>query len=322
MDWNQYSKALFFDTTINKSWVTKCKKYLLDIFGNSIQNSIILDYGFGRGNWSIAFSELGAKKVFSVDISEHNVSKFQNFLLENGLHKQIKCVRADFSETNSSVPYHDLLWSYGIFHHLRNPAQFIKNVSKLSDTPKFGLIYAYEVNSLRSEVIQLFRQFLDAPVNPILIDFKKFYNKRIYMRCIDDYCAPTINFYSFSELEKICKPIFYPETVISQVDSFSHNFGDFKFELDFSAVHLRFGRHNFEFKKICFEKKWNQFLYLKTRPFIKNLESLLVLQKKDLTLEKRISITINFHNLYYSSFSHGQYEFVKNLPLFLKSAAV
>ena len=45
---------MFILERLNSNWIKKCKNYLKSIFKNKIKNSIVVDYAFGNGNWSIA----------------------------------------------------------------------------------------------------------------------------------------------------------------------------------------------------------------------------------------------------------------------------
>ena len=47
-----------------------------------------MDYGFGRGNWTLAFNKLKAKGVVSIDISKFNVTQLQNIVRELNINKQ------------------------------------------------------------------------------------------------------------------------------------------------------------------------------------------------------------------------------------------
>ena len=230
---NDYAKSMFFFENLNDRWILKCKKYLLYIFKNKIKNSVIVDYAFGRGNWAIAFYELGAKKVIAVDKSNYNVIKLKKYLKKKSI-KNIKVIKGDILNTKI-LENVDIFWIYGIFHHLKNIKKFIlllRNIWKKKEA--IAMVYAYNNNSLREIVINFSRKYLKFK------NYKQFLNSSYYfshssrLRIRDDLVVDHIKWYSQKELIDILKK--YKFYGIKFCKSFE-NFNGIK-SSEFNAHHL------------------------------------------------------------------------------------
>ena len=234
---NDYAKSMFFFETLNDRWIINCVKYLKKIFGDKIKDANIVDYAFGRGNWSIAFHKLGAKKVIAIDKSLHNVIKLKTYLKKNNI-KNVKVLHGDVV-TATFEDTIDIYWIYGIFHHLKNINKFIYTIEKSwQNKNAIGLIYAYEKNSIRNYIINFARKYLAFNSYEDFLKNSYYFNHFSRLRARDDIVVDHIKWYSEKEIVKILnKGKFYP---IKRLASFEKFNGLQNFE--FNPHHLIFSK--------------------------------------------------------------------------------
>ncbi len=217
---NEYAKSMFILERLNSNWIKKCKNYLKSIFKNKIKNSIVVDYAFGNGNWSVAFRDLGAKQVISIDDSQYNVDKFQDYIKRNNI-KNIKIIKGDILDVRLDQKI-DIFWIYGIFHHIQNISKFISNIKKSwRNSNSTALIYVYNKYSLRELIINFSRKFLKFKNYN---EFKKnsfIFNNFARMRVRDDMVVNYIKWYSKYELLTFLKKKrLYANKFFGSFDSF------------------------------------------------------------------------------------------------------
>ena len=296
MSWDSYSSELFQGSELTEDWIEKCAAYLRFIFGESLDGERVLDYGFGRGNWSLAFEKLGATRVNAVDISQRNVEVFSRIVAERSLDNCIKCYQSDFQKRNQLLVGHSLIWLYGIFQHLNEPKELLINILKSDTHAEHGLLYAYEKNSIRSHVIAAFREFMDAPLDPAVLSKSKssFTDVRTFRRCIDDYCAPTVNFFEESEIFELFEEIM-PKASITRVPSFMNFLGDEVQECDFSAIHI-----HFSLTKVARLSKVDRQIVSNFPSEITNTLNEFMHATRFKNMQWKLKFLIDFHNAYYS----------------------
>ena len=296
MNWDSYSDVLFEDSQLTEEWISKCAAYLEQVFGRELSNEIVLDYGFGRGNWSLAFAQLKAKQIFAVDISFTNIKRFTSFLSNKKVFDQITCLESDYQGMSPHIEKHSLIWIYGVLQHLKDPGNLFKNLSRVSDKPVSGLVYAYEKGSIRYEIIEAFRQFLVNPLIPTILRENKarFVNQRAYNRCVDDYCAPTVKFFDELEVRNLIEYAF-PSSVIERVPSFMNFLGDDLHEVDFSAIHLRFTQ-----TRMISEQMFMPSTNLYVNPNLYEDFRSRVRYHVNQNESWKLDLLIDFHNSYYS----------------------
>tara|TARA_Y100000590_G_scaffold428325_1_gene539507 strand:+ start:8473 stop:9573 length:1101 start_codon:yes stop_codon:yes gene_type:complete len=201
---NDYAKSMFYLEEINDIWIKKCSKYLKYIFGKKIKNSVIVDYAFGRGNWSLAFKKLGAKEIIAIDKSIHNVNKFKKYLKKNKI-TNINVIEGDILKTKIKSKV-DIFWVYGIFHHIKNINKLIFNIKKFwNNKSSVGLIYTYDKYSLRELIVEFCRKNLKYSNYD---QFKKNsyqFNHFARLRVRDDMVVDYIKWYSKIELYNVLK---------------------------------------------------------------------------------------------------------------------
>src|SRR2546426_718736 len=127
---NDYAQSMFRFEYLNEKWIRRCADYLHRIFGERIKGRVVLDYAFGRGNWSLAFLEAGAQKVIAIDAAESNVRKLVRYSEERNID------RLDVVEGNvlqAPMPYRaDILWVYGILPCVSQPELFLSAICGLA----------------------------------------------------------------------------------------------------------------------------------------------------------------------------------------------
>jgi hypothetical protein len=220
---NDYAKSMFYFEKLNPSWIYKCKKYLNYIFKSKIKNSIVVDYAFGNGNWSVAFQKLGAKEVIAVDYSGHNVEKFKTYLKKNKINN-IKVIKGDILDVNLKKKI-DIFWVYGIFHHIENINKLISNIKKYwKNSNTSALIYTYNKYSLRELIVNFSRKHL---IYKNYSEFKKNsfrFSNFSRLRVRDDVVVNYIKWYSKYELINCLKnKKMYGYRFIKSFDSFLGN---------------------------------------------------------------------------------------------------
>jgi hypothetical protein len=196
---DEYAKSMFRFESLHPAWITRCARYLSSIFGDEIKGCTVIDYAFGRGNWSLAFLEAGASRVIAVDASTTNVASFADYLKEHGI-KGVDVREGNILEEpiNETV---DILWAYGIIHHISDPQNFLSLLTDLVHNDSgMGLIYTYNNNSLRQAVVELARQALQYETYNEFLDDSFLFSHHARLRVRDDLTAPCIHWHSRTDL--------------------------------------------------------------------------------------------------------------------------
>ncbi len=200
---NDYANSMFRYEFLNENWLKKCSAYLNFILKGRVKNKVVVDYAFGRGNWSVAFIRTGAKEVYAIDASKDNCIKFQAYCDRKGL-KNIHIIHRNILKQEIGIKA-DLIWCYGIMYIFKktDKVMFVKKIKQLAKDDK-ALFYFYEYNSgsLREFIVQTSRElFKYSSQKEFLIDSFKFI-RSARMRVRDDLTAPYIFSYTHFELQK------------------------------------------------------------------------------------------------------------------------
>ena len=100
-----YARNMFAYESLHDTWIDKCQGYLEYVFGgDSLKGATVIDYAFGRGNWSAAFIQAGAERVYSIDASQHNCDKLKGWCAKNGV-KGIEISLSEMIEDIIRRPY-------------------------------------------------------------------------------------------------------------------------------------------------------------------------------------------------------------------------
>lgn len=192
---DDYAQSMFRYEVPHPRWITRCAAYLTHIFGDAIQGATVVDYAFGRGNWSLAFIEAGAKDVIAIDAAESNVAKFSDYLRASGI-SGIHVVQGNILEQ----PIHaqaDILWVYGILPCIEPEAEFLRALTGLwRNDAGIGLAYAYNRHSLRQVMIDLARQALVYDSYAAFEEDAFYFTPAARMRVRDDLTAPVVRWHT------------------------------------------------------------------------------------------------------------------------------
>ena len=199
---NNYANSMFRSEYLHEKWLKKCQSYLCSIFGRSLEGKVVLDYAFGRGNWSVAFSRLGVERVISVDASVDNVERFKEYC-KNARIKHVEVIHGNIMEENLKYDV-DIFWIYGILQHIQSPNRFLYKLSKLArNKDAKWLIYHYDASSMRQFVVDACRKIVSYSRESDFTKDSYLFVPSARMRARDDLTAPIVNFKSLDSLEKM-----------------------------------------------------------------------------------------------------------------------
>ena len=186
---------------LNAEWIERCACYLRRIFGDRLAGRVVLDYAFGRGNWSMAFLAAGAKKVIAVDAAASNVHKFADYCRQHGV-RGVEVVQGNVLESSLSCSA-DILWIYGILPCIAEPEAFLRAICGLArDANAESLLYAYNAGSLRQVIVHLGRKGRTYSAYEDFLADAMLFNPAARLRARDDLTAPLANFHSAARLRK------------------------------------------------------------------------------------------------------------------------
>jgi len=129
--------------------VLSSKKVIVELFDANklnlskiIKDKHVIDIGCGSGRFSIALSQLGAKKVTAVDINPQGIEIGKRFA------KELNISNVDFIEHNIlELPFEDktfdFVFSKGVLHHTGNLDKGIEEYSRVLKKDGYGFLYLY-----------------------------------------------------------------------------------------------------------------------------------------------------------------------------------
>lgn len=198
-----YHNSMFSGEYPHSRWVAECVEYLRTMFPDGFDGKTVIDYGFGRGNWSLAFKRLGASKVISVDASGDAVSRFKKFIENQGI-DGIEVIKGN-TDLNKLYLQADMVFLYGILHHVASPQALLRNCHDwLKDREGEMVVYAYDANSLRQIVVEISRLALaKAEVSHLDNYMRTCLHPDARQRAADDLVAPVVTFWSAAQLTDI-----------------------------------------------------------------------------------------------------------------------
>lgn len=235
---DDYANSMFRFETLHDVWIDKCAGYLKHVFGDRLAGKTVIDYAFGRGNWSVAFLRAGAARVVAIDASAANVARFSDYCRQQGL-QAIEVICGNVVDETINMRG-DILWLYGILQHIEHQREFIEAVTSLVPGPE-SLIFAYGYNkhSIREFVVDRTRAEVVYNTEAEFRAESLRYTPAARMRARDDLTAPTILWYTARSLARGFEPFEF-----APIDQFQ----DFRFWLsnysdaEFAPVHLLLAR--------------------------------------------------------------------------------
>jgi len=217
MNINNYHNSMFTGEVIHADWIDECARYLQSVFGETIAGKSIVDYGFGRGNWTLAFLKLGAESVTAVEASQSAADKFQRYIEANNI-ENVKIVvgNADNEKLNLNA---EIVFLYGIFHHVEKPENLLASAkSWLNGDKGKVLVYAYDRGAMREILVNACREMLAGA--KMEDGWELLLHPHARHRAIDDLTAPTITFWSADDLVSAASAV--GMGLSSQAKDFSH----------------------------------------------------------------------------------------------------
>jgi predicted RNA methylase len=286
---NDYANSMFRYDVLTDVWIDQCALYLKNIFGDKLENSVVLDYAFGRGNWSVAFLRAGAKKVISIDASEDNVVRFQNYIDVNEV-ENIEVIHGNFVEDYDYNFKIDIFWVYGILHHIENEIDFLKALSHFEKSDSLYYIYVYPKNSLRYFLVNNSRK-LHTYKNEL--EYRKssqYYIHEAQMRARDDLTAPHIKWYTKKTLKDT---LFAAGLYINKEDTDFYHFQNATLNIEFNPIQFQCSKNkvniNIKDNNVKEELKLLQVLF---DEIYNNINAIGISKE---------SLVIGLHNTYYAS---------------------
>jgi hypothetical protein len=199
---DDYAASMFRFERLHPRWIESCAHYLRAIFGSAIEGKIFLDYAFGRGNWSLAALQAGAKRVVAVDAAASNVRRFSDYCRQHDIHG-VEIVEANILNEPIQVEA-DILWIYGILHHIADADAFVGRLAALRrDDAALMLLYAYDSGSLRQVVVDAARQGCRYGSERVFAQDSYLFTPRARLRARDDLTVPVIEWYQAVDLAEL-----------------------------------------------------------------------------------------------------------------------
>jgi ubiquinone/menaquinone biosynthesis C-methylase UbiE len=196
---NNYANSMFVHEYLNERWVFKCSEYLKELFDN-IEGKVVVDYAFGRGNWSLAFLKAGAKKVYSIDASTDACLRFSQYCSENNINN-IEVINQDIVNKPIDIDA-DIIWVYGILHHINKLDLFLCNVKRMAANKAQFYFYYYNKNSLRRVIVSACRKLYKFSESDPFEKNSWLFLRNSKNRASDDLVAPYTNWKTMGELCK------------------------------------------------------------------------------------------------------------------------
>lgn len=194
---------MFAHDTLHDEWVSRCAEYLVSVFGvERLSGATVLDYAFGRGNWSLAFLKAGASRVVAIDAAESNVLRFSAYCRENAI-QGVEIRLGNILDKELGEKF-DVIWLYGILHHIEQRQLFIDRVADcLADDTSEVMIYAYNADCLRQRVVSAARSGVVYRDVAAFEGDALLFNPLARIRARDDLTAPWIDWYSSRDFKLI-----------------------------------------------------------------------------------------------------------------------
>jgi hypothetical protein len=178
---------------LHDGWIAACADYLRSLFGDTLRGKTVIDYAFGRGNWSLAFHAAGAGRVVAVDASSTAVARFADHCASRSI-SGIEVVAGDILEDDLGTTG-DLIWLHGILPTVADQAAFLTRVKTLAAGPAAQIyVYYYNAGSLREFTVDTCRSALVYESERDFREDSALFVRPARMRARDDLTAPHVQF--------------------------------------------------------------------------------------------------------------------------------
>jgi predicted RNA methylase len=196
---NDYANSMFRFERLNEPWIASCATYLQAMFGSRLVDATVIDYAFGRGNWSLAFRRAGAARVIAIDAAEDNVRRFSGFCADHGV-TGIEVIHGNVLDRPIDVTA-DVVWLYGILPCIADVDAFLRRVTEFRRPGSAYVVYSYDRGSLRQFVVDAARQVLTYASEAAFVPDSLLLTRAARHRARDDLIAPWVAWNSAAELQ-------------------------------------------------------------------------------------------------------------------------
>lgn len=199
---NEYSNSMFRYEHLSQRWIDSCTAYVRALFGDELHGRTVIDYAFGRGNWSLAFRAAGAERVVAIDASTDIVARFKTYCDQHSI-RNIEVCAGNIMDQDFAARG-DLVWLYGIMANIADQTTFLRRIKTLCAGPAAQVyVYQYNARSLREFTVQTCRSIL---IYESESEFRRdnfLFIRPARMRARDDLTAPTVTFSTASEMRSV-----------------------------------------------------------------------------------------------------------------------
>lgn len=101
-------------------------EFILDGIGEKAK---LLEYGCGKGHWTLVFLKLGFE-VVAVDFSRKSLEALEEKAKNKGLFDRLKVVEADITGKPIFESGFDRVFCINTLHHLKDPSSVVSNMAK------------------------------------------------------------------------------------------------------------------------------------------------------------------------------------------------
>ena len=203
---NEYSNSMFRYEHLSQRWIDSCTAYVRALFGAELRGQTVIDYAFGRGNWSLAFAAAGAERVVAIDASTDLVARFKNYCEEHKI-RNIEVLAGNIVDQDFAARG-DLVWLYGIMPNIADHTTFLRRIKTLCSGPAAQIyVYQYNAHSLREFTVQTCRSILTYQSES---EFRKdnfLFVRPARMRARDDLTAPTVTFSTAAQMRRLLESV-------------------------------------------------------------------------------------------------------------------
>ena len=199
---NAYANAMFRHERLHDAWLDGCAAYLRHVFGDRLADASVIDYGFGRGNWALAFLRAGARNVVAVDASIDNVRRLDDYCTDNDI-GGVRVVHGDLVQAPIEARA-DIVWIYGVLQHVPQALALLQGLAALakSDETLF-YVYAYNAGCLRQFTVETARRLWRYKNETEFLRDSAALARPARLRARDDLTAPHIVWYTADGLSTL-----------------------------------------------------------------------------------------------------------------------
>lgn len=184
---------------LNDARIAACAGYLKAVFGDRLAGRTVVDYGFGRGDWSLAFLRAGAGRVVAVDTGRDDAARLGEYCDDYAV-DDVEIVRGN-AEAGPVEAAGDIVWLYDALHRIKAPDTFIERIAALAPgEDALFYVHAYDRHSPREFVVETSRELTGYRTEDEFRRDAPYLTRAARLRARDDLPAPHIAWYTAREL--------------------------------------------------------------------------------------------------------------------------